>query len=75
MGKCISETVGYGRFIQEKLFGRCRCAISRCNHDLTFDLAIEILTFRISETIRYRTLIFERDLAGRVRGDRCALSL
>ena len=44
------------------LVGKCRCAVSWCDIDMTFDLAIVTLTFKILsgyilETVRCRTLI------------------
>ena len=46
----------------------CKCAASWCNLDLTFDLAIVTLNFKllaglyISETVRCRKLILGRDI-------------
>ena len=45
----------------------CRCAMSWCDLDLTFDLAIVTVTYKILyglilETIRYRKLILGRDI-------------
>ena len=46
----------------------CRCATSWCDLDLTFDLAVVALTYKIlsgyiSETVRCRKLILGRDIA------------
>ena len=53
MGKvfsgCISETIG-------TLFGGCRCAASRYDLDLPFDLAAVILTFKILSAISQKPL-------------------
>ena len=45
----------------------CRCAMSWCDLDLTFDLAVVTLTYKscpgyISETISYMKLIFGVDI-------------
>ena len=45
----------------------CRCTISWCDLDLTFDLAVVTLTFKIFlcyilEIIRYRKLILGREI-------------
>ena len=50
------------------LVGGCRCSASWCNLDLTFDLAVVTLTFKIlsgniSETVKCRKLIVGRDIA------------
>ena len=57
----------------ETLVGSCRCALSWCDLDLTFDLAVVTLTFKsypgyISETVRCRKLILGRDILVGVLG-------
>ena len=47
----------------------CRCAMSLCDLDLTFDLTVVTLTFKVlsgqylSETIKCRRLMCGRDIA------------
>ena len=58
------------------LVRRCRCATSWCDLDLTFDLAVVILSLKILSglylgTIRCRELILGRDIGW---GCRCAVS-
>ena len=58
------------------LVRRCRCVMSWCDLDLTFDCAVVTLTYKsclgyISEMVRCRKLILDRSL---VRGCRCATS-
>ena len=50
------------------LASRCRCARSWCDLDLTFDLVVVTLTFKILsgnifETIKCRKLILGRNIA------------
>ena len=45
----------------------CKCGMSRCNLDLTFDIAVVTLTYKIlsgliSETVRCRKLILGRKI-------------
>ena len=55
---------------------RCKYAVSCCNLDLTFDLAVVTLTFKlnvgyISETVAFRRLILGCKIG---EGCRCAMS-
>ena len=44
----ISETIRYRKFILDRdNFWTCRCANSWCDLDLTFDLAMMTITFKI----------------------------
>ena len=44
--------------------GGCRCAVSWCDLDLTFDLAVvKFCPGNISETVKCRKLIVGRDIA------------
>ena len=44
---CISETVRCRKLILGRDIGRCRCATSWCDRDLTFDLAVVTLSLKI----------------------------
>ena len=78
---CFSETVRYRKLMLRMDIGKgCRCATSWCDLDLTFDLAVLILSYKIlselylrncSETLRCRKLLLSRDLVGSCR---CATS-
>ena len=64
---CILETIRYRKLILGRDIGwGCRCAVSWCDLDLTFDLAV--VTY-ISETVRCRKLILGREIGW---GSSCA---
>ena len=44
---CISETVRCRKLILGTLVRECRCATSWCDLDLTFDLSVVTLTYKI----------------------------
>ena len=63
------------------MVGRCRCAKSCCDLDLSFDLAVVTLTYNkfcpdnISETVRCRTWSLVKILVGVVGVQHCGVTL
>ena len=51
---CISETVKCWKLILSRDIRGCRCAASWCDLDLTFDLAVVTLTFKILSGLYFR---------------------
>ena len=54
----ISETIRCRKlYLVETLVRTCRCATSWCDLDLTFDLVMVTMSFKILDSIRCRRLI------------------
>ena len=65
---CISETLTCKMLILGRDIGWRRCAMSWCDINVTFDLAIVTLTFKflssyIPETMKCKKLILDRDIS------------